>query len=617
VRADSPIYAERARRRGRDRSTLFTVAAFAALGLLVLTLLGLAFAGSRTELAEGTHVAGVDVGGLTEREAVVALARAYAQVDQRPVKFAADEVEVSFAANQLGVEPDWAAAVSAASRAGDGFGPIRGYRRLHTRFFGAEVLPRLAVSDAALEYALDQIAGRVDRAPRSAALVRRSFEIETVRERPGARLEREAAARAIVRALGSLERTSAAVALPVAVATPEVTAAELRPVARRARIAISAPVTLRGATRSWRLPRWRIAQLLTLPADGAERLTISGPKADAYFRALGERVGKPPRDATFAVSGETVHILPSKAGTELAVADTARALLRAATSRTDRVAELKIVRAAPERTTAEALAMGIDTRMAGYKTYNSGTWDRITNLRLGVTSLDGTLVAPGGTFSLNQAIGERTEERGFRSAPVIIGTRYEEEIGGGTSQVATTVFNAAWEAGVEITERNPHSLYISRYPTGRDATVYWPSLDLAFRNDTKNWILVKGFVESDGISVVLYGGERRRVESSDGTLTVTGSIPVRRVKDPTLPKGETVTEEAGSQPSRTTVMRTIYAPSGELIDEETWTTSYKGETRVIRVGTKIEEPKATAPPQKPDEQKPPADEQPVTPAPRP
>ena len=134
---------------------------------------------------------------------------------------------------------------------------------------------------------------------------------------------------------------------------------------------------------------------------------------------------------------------------------------------------------------------------------------------------------------------------------MIIGTRYEEEVGGGTSQVATTVFNAAWEAGLRITERNPHSLYISRYQLGRDATVYWPSLDLKFVNDTDQWVLVKGFAESDGITVSIYGGERRRVESSEGTMEVTGAVPVKRVKDKTLPIGQEVVEEEGSTPSRT------------------------------------------------------------------
>jgi vancomycin resistance protein YoaR len=281
------------------------------------------------------------------------------------------------------------------------------------------------------------------------------------------------------------------------------------------------------------------------------------------------------------------------------VPQAARAILRAATSPTNRVARLTTVRAAPERSTAEALAMGIDRRMSSYKTYYSGTSDRITNLQLGVRALDDTLVPPGGTFSLNGAIGERTIERGFRTAPVIIGNEYAEEVGGGTSQVATTAFNAAWEAGLRIIERHPHSLYISRYQLGRDATVYWPSLDLKFVNDTKTWVLVKGFAESDGISIAIYGGEERRVESSATPLVVTGRVPVERVEDPKLPKGKTVVEEEGSAPTRTTATREIYSGDGELIRSETWATNYEGETRIVRVGTKVvvkpEKPKGQEP----------------------
>jgi vancomycin resistance protein YoaR len=376
----------------------------------------------------------------------------------------------------------------------------------------------------------------------------------------------------------------------VAVAAPEVTARTLAPAARRARIALSGPVTVTGPGRSWRLSRTRIARLLALPSDGARRLAIAGPAAAAYFAALDERVGKPARDAGFAVSGESVEVVPARAGTTLNVPRSASALLRAATSKVNRVARLSVVTDQPERSTAEALAMGIDRRMSTYKTFNSGTSDRITNLRLGVELLDDTLVPPGGTFSLNEAIGERTVERGFRAAPVIIGTEYEEEVGGGTSQVATTVFNAAWEAGVDIVERNPHSLYISRYQLGRDATVYWPSLDLKFVNDTEHWVLVKGTPEWDGIRVSIYGGESRRVESSSGTMEVTGKAPVERVKDPTLPKGKTVVEAPGTAPSRTSVTRTVYAADGSVVREETWNTSYKGETRVIRVGTKEKAP---------------------------
>jgi vancomycin resistance protein YoaR len=621
VRADSPLYPPSARRQGRTRSAFVSLAILAGVFALVAVLLGLAFAGSGQELAEGTRVAGVDVGGLTEKEAVAELSRRYAEVEATPVTFVADDARLTYAANQLGVRADWAAAVAAAASESDGFGPIRGFRRIHTRFFGAEILPPLAASDVALEFALGKVEDVTNRAPRNAALVRRGLAFQVVPDRSGRVLRHEAATQLVVRTLGSLERSREAVELPVAVAAPAVTARMLAPAARRARIAVSAPVFLQGVSRRYRVSPRRIAELLELPRGGASRLAIGGPRAAAYFRELDERVGKPPEDATWSVSGDLVQLVPSRIGTKLAVRRTSRALLRAATSRTNRVAKISIVKAMPERTTKEALAMGIDTRMASYKTYNAGTWDRITNLRLGVMRLDGTLVAPGGTFSLNDSIGERTEERGFRSAPVIIGTKYEEEVGGGTSQVATTVFNAAWEAGLRITERNPHSLYIDRYPTGRDATVYWPSLDLKFANDTENWVLVRGFIESDGVVVSIYGGERRRVESSEGTLTVTGEPPVREVRDRTLPIGETVVEERGTSPSRTSVTRTVYAPDGKLLREETWSTSYEGETRVVRVGTKRPQPepeperkpKASPKPTLPEETVPPAETTPKQP----
>jgi vancomycin resistance protein YoaR len=622
VRVESPLVASSVRRRGR--SALLTLVLAVGLAALLVLLLGLAFSGSTRELAEGTRIGGVDVGGLTERQAVAALNERFAERADDPMAFVGASESFSFAATQLGVKPDWRGAVAAAARAGGGFGPIRGFRRLRTRFFGAEVLPRIAVSNAALEYALDKIAARVDRAPASAALVRRGLSVTTVPERSGRELDRDAAAELVVRRLGSLEPPRGPTLLPVLVAEAPVTARMLAPAARRARIAFSGPVFLKAAARSWRLSRLRVARLVSLPREGRRQLAIAGPAASEYFAALARRVGQPPRDARFAVSGESVEVVPAKDGTTLNVPASARRLLRAATSRLNRTATLPVVGAEPELTTAEALAMGIDRRLATYKTFNSGTSDRITNLRLGVTLLDDSLVAPGGTFSLNDAIGERTTERGFRSAPVIIGTEYAEEVGGGTSQVATTVFNAAWEAGLRITERNPHSLYISRYQLGRDATVYWPSLDLKFVNDTKKWILVKGFPEWDGIRISIYGGESRRVVSSPGTMEVTGRPPVERVKDAALPKGKTVVESAGTAPTRTSVTRTIYAADGSLLRTETWNTSYKGETRVVRVGAKEKRPPEKAP-TAPDDPKdppgngdaPPADEGATPPPARP
>ena len=121
----------------------------------------------------------------------------------------------------------------------------------------------------------------------------------------------------------------------------------------------------------------------------------------------------------------------------------------------------------------------------------------------------------------------------------------------------------------------------------RTARLGWHSLRRKFVNDMKSWVLVKGFAESDGISIAIYGGEHRRVESSPGTFTVTGRAPIKRVKDPKLAKGKSVVKEEGSAPSRTSVTRTVYTANGEVLRDETWTTSYRGETRIVRVGTKV------------------------------
>jgi vancomycin resistance protein YoaR len=554
-------------------------------------------------------VGGVDVGGLTPAEATAVLERRAQRLADVPVAFTAGGERFPIRATQLGVQADWEAAVAVAQREGEGFGPLRGFRRLHVRVFGSEVAPPVRVYTAALDFKLGQLAAKIDRRHVEARIVRRGLGVSVVPGQDGRHLDHERAGPAIVRALASLERRGA-VALPLAVDPVTVTAAELAPVAARARTALSAPVRLTHGETRWRLPRWRIAELLSLPASGATKLAIAGPGADRYFERLSKVVGRPPADATFAVGGDgSVTVVPAREGLEVDVPRTAQALLAAVISPDRRVARLAVEASAPERTTAEAQAMGIERRLASYTTLNAGTFDRITNLRRAIELLDGALVAPGATFSFNGRIGERTLERGFRPAPVIVKDEYEEAVGGGVSQVATTVFNAAWEAGLKIAERNPHSLYISRYQLGRDATVNYPDLDLRFVNDTPKWVMVGGAWDASGITVSIYGGgPERRVESSEGTMRITGPAPVRREEDPTMEVGTSEVVASGSEARSTSVTRKVFLEDGTLLHDETWNTNYRGEYRVIRVGTKPK-PKPKPQPKKPPV--PPKDEQPA------
>lgn len=564
------------------RLALYALVAVAALG----TVLGLAFAGSPSTLPEGVLIAGVDVGGLTAAEAGALLEGRAAELQSSPVTFVAGAKQFELSPAQLGVKVDWASAVESARRQGEGFGPVRGFRRLQVRFFGAEISPAVEVYDAALVYALSEVDRAVRRPARDAALRLQGLRPVLVPASTGHALDREAAEVVVVRALADFVREP--VGLPVAITSPEVTGADLRPALRDARTALSGPIRLDLRGTMWRVPPRRLAQILLLPRDGASELAVGGPAAEAYLEQIAEKVERRPKDAGFRVLADgSVSVVPGVDGVRLDRVATADAILAAATSATSRLARVQVATAQPELTTAEAKAMGITRLLASYSTAYAGSADRTHNLQLAVSLLDHTLVAPGGTFSLNETVGERTAERGFRSAPVIIGNEYEEDIGGGVSQVATTIFNLAWEAGLKITERNPHALYISRYPLGRDATVNYPNLDMKFANDTKRWILVKGWSTDSGITIALYGTPTgRRVVSETGPLTVRGAVPVTRVKDPTLEVGKREVEEEGQPPRSIWAKRSVYLPNGGVLYDETWTTNYRGESRVVRVGTK-------------------------------
>ena len=585
-----------------------------ALGMLVLSL---GFAGSPKRLPEGATIAGMDVGGLTSREAIARLERRYEALKTTPAVFTAGPRKWRIRPNEMILEVDWAAAVETARRQGDGFAPVRGLRRLGARFFGADVTPRARVSTAVLVHELGVLARRIDRPQRNASIRLRGLQPEIVRGATGRRLDRDAAARLIVGSLVSLERTP--VPLPVRISQPEVTAADVAPTLEQVRTALSGPVRLTLGRTRWRLPRWRIAKMLVLPGNGRTALAIGGSGANAFFRRFRTSVDREPADAGFVVlPGDRVVVRPARTGRQLDVDAARRAILTAALSPTDRIARLVVERALPQRTTREARAMGITGRVAGYTTYYGGEPNRIHNVQLVARLIDGALIAPGATFSFNATTGERSPDRGFREAPVIINGELQTGIGGGVCQVSTTVFNAAYEAGLPIESRTNHALYISHYPQGRDATVNYPDIDLKFRNDTGRWLLLRTFVGSAALTVKLYGTpQHRRVESETTPLEVTGPPTEKRIADPNVWSGIEVVEDAGEPSRRTSVTRLVYSKNGNLLAEDTWTSWYRAEPKLVRYGTKARPKPPPPPPKKKAKRPPPPPPAPTTPPPPP
>jgi vancomycin resistance protein YoaR len=528
----------------------------------------------------------MDVGGLGLDSARAQLERRAEAIAREPVTFVAGGKTFEFTASQLGVRPEWARAVREAAAASDGFVPLRGLKRIEARLLGLDVEPRVDAYPSVVRYTLSSIASAVDRPAASARLDRRGLSVSIVPERAGVRLDRERAQALILSSLASLDREGP-VRLPVVTDTPEVTAPQLEAALAAARTALSGPVTLTLGQTRYRLPRWRLARLLDLPAGGKTEVSIGGETAERWIGRLSATVGREPRDATFSVVAGGITVVPSEEGRTLDVPATLRATERAMFSPTHRTAALVVRTAEPARTTKDAAAMGIDDVVASYTTTYGGTEGRVHNVRLVAELIDGALIAPGARFSFNETTGERNAAKGFAEAPVIINGELENGIGGGVCQVSTTVFNAAFEAGLSIERRTNHALYISHYPLGRDATVNYPDLDLVFRNDTDHWLLLRTFVGAGSLTVNLYGTPTgRRVETETSPLVAEGKVPWQRIDDPTMFKGEKIVEQYGAPPRSTSVRRRVFAPDGTLMYDTTWRSYYVGEPTVVRLGTK-------------------------------
>ncbi|MHB8642924.1 MAG: VanW family protein [Gaiellaceae bacterium] len=585
----APVSSPRARSRRVWRRAAYAVVAIAAAAGLA----GLAFSGSAHTLPAGVRVAGIDVGGMNVVEARRRLEARAQVLAQTPVTFHAGGRTWRLTASRLGVTVDWTAAVRTALQDGQGPMPVRGFRRIGVRLFGADVTPQVQATGAALDGELARLADAIDRPHTDAALRLSGLTPVVVPAQPGFALDRDAAARVIVQSLASLTRPLD-VTLPVKAEAPSVTAADLVTAAAQVRTALSAPVRLAIGPTRLRLRRDEIAQLLDLPSGGSTQVGIGGKNAEAFFLRLGKELGSKPRNARFeVVVGGGIHLVPGQVGRAVNVPASVEAVLRAALSPYNRLARITVETSPPKLTTADARAMGIDGVVATYTTEYGGVPNRIHNVQLVAHLIDNHLIKPGEEFSFNKTTGARDAATGFLAAPVIINGELQTGIGGGVCQVSTTTFNAAYEAGLKITARTNHALYISHYPLGRDATVNYPDTDLRFVNDTGHWLLLRTFVGASSLTVTLYGtNPHRKVESVVQPLVTTGPIPVKRTKDKTLRAGEQVVDDPGQPPSTTSVERKVYDANGTLLYDDTWVSHYVASPKLVRFGPKTKKPVA-------------------------
>ncbi len=375
---------------------------------------------------------------------------------------------------------------------------------------------------------------------------------------------------------------------------------------------VNGPITLTIADppATLRLSSGELLDAFTAVIEGPAITPTLDPAAlTTRFDELREAFSATFKNAEILVSDDdVVTIVPGETGLRVDDERIVQALIDASTT-AGRSGVLPVVAdAAPDITVADLEALNINHAVSAFTTYHDCCQNRVINIHLMADTITGTIVMPGETFSVNDTVGQRTEEKGYLPAGTIVNGEIEDTLGGGVSQFATTMYNAIFWGGYTDVTHKPHSIYFSRYPEGIEATLDYPSIDLAFRNDTVGAVYIKVDYTDTALTVKLLGdnggrtiaGEQRSgstnitiTEEGDPatSVTVTGSVSERYgfttpdtvyQANAELEPGTTETIQSGRDGWSVTIIRVITSPDGTE-DTQEWVARYRSQPNIIEV----------------------------------
>ncbi len=468
------------------RKQLAGIIAAAGLGVLVLGY-GLAFALTGDKVPGDTTVLGINLGGLSENDAKAKLQAGLKDRLVLPIKVKAGEKTYQVKPEDAGLTLDVDATVAEAG-AGRSLNPARIWQAMTG---GDAVQPVVARDEAKLKAAVEKLATQVNRPATEGTITFPDAKPVQHPSADGLQLDNEKAADTVVSGFPSDGNPKD---LPVSVSKPQAgTDAIDKAMSEYAEPAMSGPIRLTVGTKSVELEPEEIAPALTLVAkDGKFSPSLSGKKLEPLYAERFKKLEQLPKDATVQIVGGKPKVIAAIDGMVVDRAKVGPAILSVLPKPTgERTASVGLASTKAAVTTEAANALGIKEVMGQFTTKFPHATYRNVNIGTAARKINGTLLKPNETFSLNKIVGERTKENGFTEGNIINGGKFVLDLGGGVSQSATTTFNAAFFAGLKDVEHKAHSVYISRYPVGREATVAWPSVDLKFLNDSGHGILVQ------------------------------------------------------------------------------------------------------------------------------
>jgi vancomycin resistance protein YoaR len=575
----------------RQRRRLLTLGAVAVVIFLFLLAILVDSALYHGKIHPGVTVSGIELGGMTPEEAKTALEQRVQEVQKSRVTLTSGTKTWTVSPKDVGVTIDAAATVGSAMDASRNSNFIVNRFRGFLMYFKHKNIALVGMVDTAkMDQIVTGIAQSVDMPAINAGLVFEGQKIRIVKGQKGRVVDQKALASQLKTLLLSLRATELQV--PMTVKDPSVLADNFDQALQQALTMTGSPVTLTGGGDSWTLDTEEIVAYMDFKSESKDGVSIlvpylSADKMAPFLDEVATKVKTDPVSATFKGDGTRAWVVAGVPGRALDAEKTVEAINAAALAANDRTTKVAVTLKDPKLTTDEAKAMGIKDVLGDFQTVWEGTPDRRTNVKITTEYASNVLLAPGESYNFDEQIGPRTAERGYKMAPGIVGPgQLEDVFGGGICQVSTTLFNAAFFAGLEIVERKNHSIYIPHYPKGRDATVTAGSPNLRFRNDTKHYILIRGASDGKTTKFVIYGtDDGRKVEYDTSDFYDIVERTVESTTNKSLGKSTSSLIDDGQDGRKIKVTRVVTSADGKVLHKDTFISIWPMLPREIEVGT--------------------------------
>lgn len=539
----------------------------------VLIVLAAAYAGSAWFLGDRvpgeTSVAGVDLSGLSVEEAEEVLTNGLQEATTEPIDVAFEDATTHLDPQEAGLSLDVAATIDQFT------GFTLDPRVLAGHLFGlGEQPPVTRVDSDKLHSALTELGEQLAIQPVEGKIAFADGKPQITEPEAGAKLDVQGAAETLTDSWLTAPRP---LELPSDSVAPTIGQEQVQAAMnQQVEVMLSGPVTVAVNDTKAELSPNELSSAAAMKAeDGALHLRMDGKALAEMINGKVDSIGETPKDAQIVLKDGEPTVIPAVTGTGLDPEELAASVRESALKKKDRTVTVELTETTPDFTTQEAKDLGVKEVIGSFKTpypYNPG---RTENLKAGTAHINGTLVKPGEQFSLLDALTPISRANGYVDSGVVVNGFATTALGGGLSQVSTTTFNAGFEAGLKDVTHQPHSRYFSRYPEGREATLWDPSIDMVFENNTGYGILIQAYVTDSNVVVTLWG-----TDVFDVSITTSDRYNFTEPRTVYNENPECTAESGGKSGFSVQVTRTV-KKQGEVVSQHTYTHSYDPWNHVV------------------------------------